>query len=47
MRPKLLVDMNLSPQWIPVLQHGWPAVHWSDVGDLPLLRSSMPPLDSH
>ena len=34
MRPKLLVDMNLSPQWIPVLQqHGWPAVHWSEVGD--------------
>jgi len=31
---KVLVDMNLSPQWGPVLeQHGWPAVHWSQVGD--------------
>ncbi|GMV92060.1 MAG: hypothetical protein AMXMBFR82_18380 [Candidatus Hydrogenedentota bacterium] len=30
---KLVVDMNLSPGWIPILEHeGWPAVHWSDVG---------------
>jgi predicted nuclease of predicted toxin-antitoxin system len=30
---KLLVDMNLSPQWIGVLQEvGWEAVHWSAVG---------------
>ena len=34
MRPKLLLDMNLSPKWVPVLRmHGWQAVHWSDVGD--------------
>ncbi|MDE2891018.1 MAG: DUF5615 family PIN-like protein [Chloroflexota bacterium] len=34
MRPSLLVDMNLSPQWVAVLQqHGWQATHWSDVGD--------------
>lgn len=34
MRPRLLVDMNLSPQWIDALQeHGWQAIHWSDVGD--------------
>ncbi len=34
MRTKLLVDMNLSPAWIPVLRkHGWHAVHWSTVGD--------------
>lgn len=34
MKPKLLVDMNLSPEWVPVLQkHGWQAVHWSQVGD--------------
>lgn len=34
MRPSLLVDMNLSPQWVPVLQqYGWQAMHWSDVGD--------------
>jgi predicted nuclease of predicted toxin-antitoxin system len=31
---QLVVDMNLSPEWIPLLaQHGWPAVHWSTVGD--------------
>ncbi len=31
---KILVDMNLSPEWIPVLiGHGWEAVHWSAVGD--------------
>ena len=34
MRPTLLVDMNLSPEWVPILQtDGWEAVHWSDVGD--------------
>ena len=34
MKPKLLIDMNLSPLWVPVLQeHGWEALHWSDVGD--------------
>ena len=34
MRPKLLVGMNLSPEWVLVLhKHGWQAVHWSDVGD--------------
>ncbi|MFH0728984.1 MAG: hypothetical protein V2B19_21930 [Pseudomonadota bacterium] len=27
---KLLIDMNLSPQWVPVLEaSGWKAVHWS------------------
>jgi len=30
---KLLVDMNLSPKWIELLQSaGWEAVHWSTVG---------------
>lgn len=30
---KLLIDMNLSPDWVPVLKtHGWSAVHWSTVG---------------
>ncbi len=30
---KLLVDMNLSPAWIPALEaHGHDAVHWSIVG---------------
>lgn len=31
---KLVIDMNLSPDWIPVLNdHGWQAIHWSAVGD--------------
>jgi len=30
---KLLVDMNLSPKWIPKLQEqGLEARHWSEVG---------------
>ena len=30
----ILVDMNLSPDWVPLLrQRGWSAVHWSMVGD--------------
>jgi predicted nuclease of predicted toxin-antitoxin system len=30
----ILVDMNLSVEWIPFLtQAGWPAVHWSAVGN--------------
>jgi predicted nuclease of predicted toxin-antitoxin system len=31
---RILVDMNLSVEWIPLLeQAGWSAVHWSAVGD--------------
>jgi predicted nuclease of predicted toxin-antitoxin system len=31
---KLLLDMNLSPDWVEVLkQTEWDAVHWSAVGD--------------
>lgn len=34
MSVKLLIDMNLSPDWVPVLQsNGWSAIHWSAVGD--------------
>ena len=34
MKLKLLVDMNLSPEWVSVLaKHGWQAMHWSTVGD--------------
>ena len=34
MSVKILVDMNLSPDWVPVLKsHGWLAVHWAAVGD--------------
>ena len=31
---KLLVDMNLSPSWLAMLQHeGWEAVHWHEIGN--------------
>jgi predicted nuclease of predicted toxin-antitoxin system len=31
---RLLVDMNLSTEWIPLLQAAGPeALHWSEVGD--------------
>lgn len=34
MNLQVLVDMNLSPDWVPVLErHGWPAIHWCTVGD--------------
>ena len=30
----VVVDMNLSVEWVPLLQHaGWPASHWSAVGE--------------
>jgi predicted nuclease of predicted toxin-antitoxin system len=37
---KLLVDMNLSPNWVGLFHDsGWEAVHWSAVG-LPTARDS-------
>lgn len=31
---RILVDMNLSPEWLAALnQQGWAAVHWSAIGD--------------
>ncbi|MBE2225131.1 MAG: DUF5615 family PIN-like protein [Anaerolineae bacterium] len=30
---KFVIDMNLSPSWVEVLQaEGWEAVHWSTIG---------------
>jgi predicted nuclease of predicted toxin-antitoxin system len=30
---KILIDMNLSPSWIAILErHGFSAVHWSAIG---------------
>ncbi len=30
---KILIDMNLTPEWVPLLQDaGWPATHWSTFG---------------
>lgn len=34
MNIKILIDMNLTPDWKDVFQkHGWPAVHWSSIGN--------------
>ena len=34
MSVRVVVDMNLSVEWIPLLERaGWPAVHWSETGD--------------
>ncbi|MBH8551732.1 DUF5615 family PIN-like protein [Nostocaceae cyanobacterium CENA357] len=31
---KILLDMNLSPDWVPVLENaGFEAVHWSTIGN--------------
>jgi predicted nuclease of predicted toxin-antitoxin system len=31
---KLLIDMNLSPIWVEVLERqGWETAHWSTIGD--------------
>jgi len=31
---RILVDMNLTPEWCGVFERqGWTAVHWSQVGD--------------
>src|SRR5215217_7990333 len=31
---KILIDMNLSPDWVDVLiENGFEAVHWSTIGD--------------
>lgn len=34
MSVRIVVDMNLPVEWVPLLeQAGWPTVHWSEVGD--------------
>lgn len=34
MSVQLVIDMNLSPEWVDELaRHGWSAIHWSTVGD--------------
>jgi len=31
---RIVIDMNLSVEWIPLLeQAGWTAIHWSSIGD--------------
>jgi len=31
---QILIDMNLSPDWVDDLrEHGWTSVHWSAIGD--------------
>ena len=32
---KIILDMNLSPSWIPYLgSHGHEVKHWSNIGDI-------------
>jgi predicted nuclease of predicted toxin-antitoxin system len=32
---KLVVDMNLSPEWVTILEKaGWETFHWSGIGNL-------------
>jgi hypothetical protein len=39
---KLLVDMNLSPQWVDRLNvAGLPAVHWSGIGRMDALIAAL------
>ena len=34
MSMQILIDMNLSPDWVAELaKHGWSATHWTAVGD--------------
>ena len=34
MNIQIVIDMNLSPNWVDELsKHGWSVVHWSAVGD--------------
>lgn len=34
MSVRIVIDMNLSVEWVNVLAgQGWSAVHWSTVGD--------------
>jgi predicted nuclease of predicted toxin-antitoxin system len=34
MSVQLVIDMNLTPEWVVELaRHGWSAVHWGTVGD--------------
>ena len=31
---QILIDMNLSPDWVDELsRHGWASVHWTAIGD--------------
>ena len=46
---KILIDMNLSPEWVDYLRReGYDAIHWKDVGspDLwPVLQKRIHQLD--
>ncbi|WP_201219744.1 DUF5615 family PIN-like protein [Halochromatium roseum] len=31
---RLVIDVNLSPEWVPILSEaGFEAVHWTEIGD--------------
>lgn len=39
---RLLIDMNLSPDWVAVFeQQGWEVLHWSTVGDPSAMDSAI------
>jgi predicted nuclease of predicted toxin-antitoxin system len=39
MTPRLLIDMNLSPDWVEFFgSHGVDAIHWSAVGTPPTMN---------
>ena len=39
---KLVLDMNLSPEWCDVLtKAGWPTIHWSAVGSRTALDAAI------
>ncbi len=41
MSVRVVIDMNLSPEWVDELaRQGWSAVHWSAVGDPPQPRAA-------
>ena len=38
----LVVDMSLSPEWVPFFKTaGWTAVHWSTIGDIRALDTTI------
>lgn len=39
---KFVIDMNLSPRWVTVLNsQGWDAVHWSTIGTVDAVDSEI------
>jgi len=42
MSVRILIDMNLSPEWVDLLAaHGWSAIHWSHIAQHDAADSSI------